>query len=65
MGSLIEDLQREIGRNQDLLKEYEEIPTGRFGAMVIRERIEKANRAIAEMDPVKCLQALRTLEASR
>jgi hypothetical protein len=63
--SLHDALEREIRRNEELLEAYESIPTGRFGSVVIKEKIAKARQAIAEQDAVECLRSLRSLEASR
>ncbi len=65
MGNLIEEIQSEISRCTELVKLYEEIPTGGFGATMIRQSIEAAEKALASDDTVKmvrCLSDLRMRE---
>lgn len=59
--SLIEGLQKEMNRNRKLLKVYESIPNGSFGAMFIRKDIECAEKAIAESDTIRMMQVLKSL----
>ena len=59
--NIIEDLQQELDRNKKILTFYESIPQGAFGAVFIREGITSAEKAIAEMDTVKMITALKYL----
>lgn len=60
--NLIEGLQQEMNRCRGLLKLYEEIPTGAFGAMMIKLDIQKSEQAIASDDVVQMLICLETLK---
>lgn len=58
MGGLLD----EMNRCRELLKEYESIPQGAFGAAVIRADIVNAEIAIRENDVVKMLIAYQSLK---
>ena len=60
--NLIEGLQKEIKRNQEILKHYEEIPAGRFAAVMIRNEIEQAEKAMGSGDCVAIIRCLKTLQ---
>jgi len=60
--NLIEGLQKEMNRCRELLKEYDAIPQGKFGAIMIRDEIEKAEKAIATGDTVAMMQSLEELK---
>ena len=60
--NLIEGLQKEMNRCRELLKEYDAIPQGKFGAIMIRAEIEKAEKAIATGDTVAMMQSLEELK---
>ena len=47
MGNLIEEIQSEISRCKELIKLYEEIPTGGFGAAMIKQSVEAAVKSLA------------------
>ena len=60
--NLIEGLQKELSRNRELLKEYEAIPQGVFGATMIKQAIKNTETAMADNDTVamlKCYQELK------
>ena len=59
--NLIEGLQKEIARNREILKFYEEIPQGVFGATMIKRDIKIAEKAIANIDTVQMVRSLKTL----
>ena len=59
--NLIEDLQKEVARNRKVLKRYEKIPTGAFGAAMIRQGIVQAEIAISNMDTVLMIKSLKEL----
>lgn len=42
------EIQKEINRCKELLKEYEAIPEGVFGAVMIRASISSAEKCIQE-----------------
>ena len=63
--NLIEGLQKELDRNKKLLKIYEAIPQGIFGATMIKQTIKKAETSMANNDTVAMLkhyQKLRKIE---
>ncbi len=60
--NLVEALIREIIRNHDLVKLYNEIPTGTFAAIAINEDIEIAITAIATNDVVQIISILSILK---
>ncbi len=61
--NLIEGLNQELIRARELLKIYEGIPTGGFGAAVIRQTIEHAENSMVEGDTVEMIKAYKALEA--
>ncbi len=61
MGNLIEAMQSEISRCKELIKTYEEIPTGGFGAAMIKQSVEAAEKALASDDTVKMVLCLKDL----
>ena len=63
--NLIEGLQKELKRNRELLKMYEEIPQGIFGATIIRQSIKKAESAMANGDTVEMLRCFKDLQKSQ
>ena len=63
--NLLEGLQRELKRNIELLQIYKTIPTGGFGALIIKNKIEEAEKAIAEGDIVKMLNCYEDLQTSK
>ncbi len=60
--NLIEGLQEKMNRSLELLKCYEEVPTGGFGAMMIRQDIATAEKAIANCDTIKMVQMCEVLD---
>ena len=65
MANLMEGLLSEMNRCRDLLKEYEKIPAGVFGAMMIKQDILRAEKAIGEGDIVEMVKAFKTLRESK
>lgn len=63
--NLLEALQEEINRNNELLQMYKEIKTGMFGAMMIKQKIEKAEKAIASGDTVLMIACYKELQDSQ
>lgn len=63
--NLIEGLRRELDRNREILGYYEEIPTGVFGAAMIRESIRKGDEALNNMDTVEMLRAFKDLQDTK
>lgn len=62
MANLMEGLINEMNRCRELLKEYEKIPEGVFGAAMIKQDIKNAEEAITENDVVKMLTAYQALK---
>jgi len=62
--NLIEEIQEELTRNRELLKIYESIPTGGFGAAVIRTFIRDAEIALADRDTVSIIHAYHNLQTT-
>ena len=63
--SLPDALSREIERCQELLIEYEGIPTGAFGASTTRCEIEIARGATEAQDAVAMVRAFAGLRECR
>lgn len=64
MENLIEGLFKEINRNRELLYEYEKTPAGRFGAICIKDAIDRAEKAITENDVVGMLSLYEELQGT-
>ena len=60
--NLIEGLQEELDRNRELLKMYEEIPAGAFGATMIRQSIKRAETAMANGDTIEMIRCFKELQ---
>jgi len=63
--NLAEALPEEMNRVKELIKEYDKIPTGVFGATVMKDLITKAEKATLEVDTVamlRCYEALKNCE---
>lgn len=62
--NLIEGLQEEIKRVTEIKKQYDELPkgAGAFGSAVMKVSIHNANKAIANMDTVAMVAALKDLK---
>jgi len=60
--NLLEAIQSELVRAKEILKMYEEIPQGAFGAAMIREEIRAAEIALLNMDVVQMLICYKQLK---
>jgi len=60
--NLIKGLQQEMNRCRELLQEYDAIPQGVFGAMMIRQIIKNAENAIAMGDTIAMMKSLKELQ---
>ena len=58
----MEGLIEEVNRNKELLKEYEKIPTGVFGAAMIKKDIVDAEKAMGSGDVIEMLKCYETLK---
>ena len=56
---------KELERNREILKLYKEIPSGVFGAVMIRDAIWSGEKAIADGDTVAMISAYKELEATK
>ena len=65
MGNLMEGLIEELKRNRELLKLYQEIPTGGFGAMFIKKDIDDAEKAMVSGDTVAMVKAYARLKDNK
>ena len=63
--NLLEGLAKQLTRNREILKLYEEIPEGVFGAAMIRESILSGEKAMADGDTVAMLRAYKDLESTK
>ena len=63
--NLMEGLLQEIGRNRELLVQYESIPEGVFGATMIRQVITNAERAVCDGDVVAMMVAYKELQDTK
>ncbi len=63
--NLMEGLLKQLGRNREILKQYEDIPEGVFGAAMIRESILAAEKAMIDGDAVAMLRAYKGLENTK
>ena len=61
--NLMEGLRRELKRAKDVLDLYESIPSGMFGATMIKREIAMAEDAIASGDIESMLKAYTHLKA--
>jgi hypothetical protein len=60
--NLMDGLFDEMNRCRELLKEYEAIPQGAFGAHFIRQSIKNAEDAIKSNDVLQMLAAYQALK---
>ncbi len=62
--NLIEELQEEIKRVNKIIKEYDELPggNGAFVSAMMKGSIKIAENAIAQMDTVMILSAIKDLK---
>ena len=60
--NLMEGMIEELNRNRELLKEYEAIPQGVFGAAMIKKDIEDAEKAMGGGDVIEMLSCYETLK---
>lgn len=63
--SLAEAFPAEQERVRDLLSVYETIPTGGFGAMMIRDVLKRAEQAAASGDVVAMLRSYEELRGCK
>ena len=62
MDNIIDGILEELNRARDLLKCYEGIPAGAFGAMVVRDVIRRAEEIVGNGDPVEMIQIYKELQ---
>ncbi len=62
MDNLMNGLQKELKRNRGILLEYEAIPTGFFGATMIKQAIAAAELAITSDDIVEMMRCYKELQ---
>ena len=64
MNNILIGLMDEIKRNEELLKIYESIPTGGFGAAVLEVKIKRAKKSIESGDLVEMIASYKDLQKS-
>lgn len=62
MDNLMDGLLKELNRCRELKLMYDEIPTGKFGSIMIQRAIDGGEKAIAENDVVKMLASYKELK---
>lgn len=62
MSSLGTEFPKEQKRVRELLEIYKEIPTGAFGAMMIKQALDEAEEAAISGDVVRMLKAYERLK---
>lgn len=62
MANLIEGLLNQIDRVKEIKKVYDEIPQGKFGAVMIQQSIDNAKKAIKDNDVFAMVTAYKDLE---
>ena len=60
--NLMEGLLEEIERNVGLAEIYDSIPTGAFGAIMIRQDIARAKAAISNGDTIEMMRIYDALK---
>lgn len=60
--NLVQGMLEELARARELLRLYEGIPTGVFGAAVIRAAIKDAEQSMAVQDLPDMIRAFEALE---
>jgi len=63
--NLIEGLLSEMDRCRDLIKIYDTIPAGAFGAAMIKQDIVAAEKAISSGDTISMIQCYKALKDSK
>lgn len=65
MANLMDGLLAELNRNRKALRVYESIPTGVFGALMIRQSIARAEQSISSGDVVQMLASYKELQETK
>ncbi len=60
--NIMQGLLNEITRCREVLKMYEEIPQGIFGATMIKASLARAEKAIIDNDVVEIVRAYQDLK---
>jgi hypothetical protein len=60
--TLMDGMFDEMSRAREILKMYEEIPQGAFGASMIRQTIQRAEQAIKDNDVVEMVISFQQLK---
>lgn len=62
--NLIEGLQQEIKRVNEIIKEYDDLPSGAgaFASAMMKGSVKRAEAAISQMDTVAMLSAIKDLK---
>ena len=61
--NLVDGFKQELERARELLIAYESIPTGIFGAVVVKDAIDKAETSMLTGDVVEMIHAYNVLKA--
>lgn len=62
MSSLAEEILQQQERVRELLTEYEKIPTGIFGAAMLKQLLKRTEVAVMNQDPVEMLLCYEELK---
>lgn len=62
--NLAQGIVEELKRNRELLEQYKAIPAGAFGARLIQERIDNAEKAQGTGDVIEMLTAYEELKST-
>jgi hypothetical protein len=61
--NLVDGFKQELERARELLIVYQGTPTGQFGAMMIKQAIERAETSILTGDVVEMIRSYNELKA--
>ena len=62
--NMLEALQQEIKRNEELLEEYKKVPAGRLAGILIDQELKQAKKSVTDGDTVQMIKSLETLRGN-
>ena len=60
--NLIEGLQQEIKRVNEIIEVYDEVPAGAFASAMMKGSIKRAEKSISEVNTIEMLRCLEDLK---